>query len=253
MRPGTGIEHDAAPRFMLAAHHHCPHRLKIAYQITADRLQAEIEFAYRTDCTQVLTTILWGGRIDDVARLMLTAALRAAIARRLRLCIPDFAVAARDLFRHAARTLAARHRARARRGCFGHPDRRARPDSFTPKAATLHDGLLAAARNLRSIASLQPDLTVVVGAEADDSLRATLSALQEVVGSMGDYLEQVLKPLALPVSREAIHAVILRAHRELNELAACRTVGDAYVERLTVTESHDNAVYLEVEGGSGLR
>ena len=227
-----------------------PHRLRISYQITADRLQGEVEFAYRKDWTQVLTTILWGGRIDDASRRLLVDALLLAADESCPVRIHVFAAAARDLFRHASHVLAARRKGRALPTCFGH---RSRSSVFenaipVPHDGPLHDGLLAAARDLRSVARLRPGVTVEVDPVADDSLRATLSALQGVLGSMGDYLEQVMKPLTLPVSRDAIHALILEIRREANEMAACRPLGDVYVETLAVTESHDNAVDLEVEG-----
>ena len=43
----------------------------------------------------------------------------------------------------------------------------------------------------------------------------------------------------------------LEARRELDELAACRTVDEVYVETLTITEMGDKAVSFEVEGSLG--
>ena len=230
----------------------CRGRLSIGFQITAGKLQGQFEYGYRTDWRQVLTTILWGGQIDDVSRRVLTDALRITADERRPVRIHAFAVAARDLFRQAARTLGVRHRARHRRGCLGHPHRRAQPDEFIPAAAPLHDGLLAAAHDSRSAASFQPCVTVVDGTEAHEYLHDALSDLQELSVSLEDYLEQVLRPLTLPVSRDAIHAVILEIRREMDELGACCTNGEAYVERLTIAEPNDRAVSFEVEAFLGV-
>ena len=234
-----------------ASHPDCRGRLSIAYHISADRLQGQIEFAYRTDWTQVLTTLLWGGRIDHVSRRLLTGALRAAIDEACPARLPAFAAAARDLFRHASQTLAARHRDRARRGCSRHPTRDGLPDNVIPEPGPLHDELLAAIDALRNHARLRPRVTVVEGAEADRSLQEALSALQSLFDAIGDYLEQVLQPLATHVGRHALHAFILETRREVDELAACHTVGEGYVEALTITEPDDNAISLEVEASLG--
>ena len=73
-------------------------------------------------------------------------------------------------------------------------------------------------------ACLRPRLTIVEDAEFDGSLQEALSALPGLSGSIGDYLEQVLRPLAPRISQDAIDALILETRRELDELAACRTV-----------------------------
>ena len=216
-----------------------PDRLRISYQVTADRLQGELEFAYRTHWTHVLTTVLWGGRIDDASRRLLVEALHLAAGEASPVHLHVFAAATSDLFTHASHLLAVRHR-----------DRAGVPDTLVPVsgAAPLHDGLLAAARRLRRAARLRPGVTVVVDGESADSLRATQWALQGVFNSMRDYLEQVLKPLTPHVSRDAIHAVILRTRREVNALAACRALGDVYAETLAVTESHDGSLTIDIEG-----
>ena len=242
----------AAPRLEdLAAHSDRPNRLKIGYQITADRFQGQVEFAYRTDWTQVLTTILWGGRIDDVSRRLLTDALRMTADEGHPVRIHAFAAAARDLLRHTAQTLAARHKARIRRGCYTPPARHGLPDSFIPAAGPLHDEFLAVARNLRNAARLRPGATVVEGPEANDSLQEALSALRGLSDSLGDYLQQVLQPLSPRVDHHAIHVFILETRREVNELAACCAVGEAYVEDLTITESDDRSMSIEIEGSLG--
>jgi len=237
---GCPCRRPAAAR-LLRTPSDCPDRLKIGYQITAGRLQGLVEFAYRTDWTQVTTTVLWGGRIDDPSRRALTAALRAATGSGRTARIHAFAAVARDLFRHAARALAARRRARAPQTCAGHPT----------DGGPLHDGLLAAARDLREAARLGPRVTVLAGADAEDSLQDALTALQAFAASLSDYLDLVLQPLTLPISRDAIHAFILETRREVDELSACWAVGDGYVEELTVTESEDKAISLEVEGWLG--
>lgn len=229
----------------------CRGRLGIGYRITADRLQAQVEFAYRTDWTQVLTTILWGGRIDDVSRRLLADALFLAVDGDCPLHVHAFAAAARDLFKHASQTLAARHKTRARRGSFGLPARDGPPDSHIPAAGPLHDELLAATRGLRNHARLRPLVTIVQGADADGSLQGALSALQELSDSIGDCLERVLQPLTLLVDRDAIHAFILETRRQVDDLAACHAVGDPYVEALTVTDADGKSVSLEVEGFLG--
>ena len=236
---------------MLAAHSDCPNRLKIGFQITAARLQGQVEFAYRTDWTQVLTTLLWGGRIDDVSRRVLTGALRMTADEAHPMRIHAFAAAARDLFRHHSQALAARHKDRASRRCFRHPAAAGPSDNFIPEAGLLHDDLLAAIDDLRKAACLRPRVTVVEGAEADRSLQEALSALQCLLDSIRDYLEQVLQPLNPNVGRHALHAFILETRREVDELAACHAVGERYIEVLTITESDDNAISLEVEASLG--
>ena len=229
----------------------CRGRLSIAYQISADRLQGQIEFAYRTNWTQVLTTLLWGGRIDHVSRRLLTGALRAAIDGACPARLPAFAAAARDLFRHHSQTLAARHKDRARRRCFRHPVAAGQSDNVIPEPGPLHDELLAAIDDLRNHARLRPRVTVLEGADADPSLQEALSALRSLFDAIGDYLEQILQPLAPHVGRHALHAFILETRREVDELAACCMDGEGYVEVLTITEPDDNAISLEVEACFG--
>lgn len=234
-----------------AAFPRCRSRLSIGYRTTADRLQGQVEFAYRTDWTQVTATILWGGRIDDVSRRMLTDALLLAAHGGCPVRIPAFAVAARDLFRRTAHTLAARHGARARRGCFGRPARHGLSQEFIPEAGPLHDDLLAATRDLRNHARLRPHVAIVQGAQVDRPLQGALLALRELSDSIADYLEQVLWPFPPYIGRRAVHAFILETRREARQLAACHTPGDVYVEALTVTDPDDKAVNLEVEGRFG--
>lgn len=197
------------------------------------------------------TTILWVGPIDDVSRRLLTEALLRAAYGGCPVRLPAFAAAARDLFRHMSRTFAAHHKGRARRRCFAHPASDRLPDNFIAEAARLHDDLLAATRGLRNHAPLRPRVAIVKGAEADGSLQQALSALQELLADLGDYVEQVLRRLTLAVNRNAFCAIILETRREVDELAACRAEGDVYVEGLTVTESGDRAVNFEVESVLG--
>ena len=229
----------------------CRGRLSIGFQITADRFQAQVEYAYRTDRTQVLTTILWGGRFGDVSRRTLTDALRAAADDAHPVRIRAFAAAARDSFRHTSRILAARQKSLSRRGCFGHRKHAPLPDGYHSQAGPIHDELLAVTRDLRNHARRRPRLTVVEGAGANASLQQALSPLQELSDLLGDYLQHVLQLLTLPVGRHAIHAIILETRRAVDELAGRHTAGDVYVEELTVTESDDKAISLEVEGWLG--
>ena len=222
-------------------------RLSIGYQVSADRLQGQVEFAYRTDWTQVLTTLLWGGRIDHVSRRLLTGALRAAMDGACPARLPAFAAAARDL----SQALAARHKDRARRRCSRHPTHSGLPDNVIPEPGPLHDELRAAIDDLRNHARLRPRVTVLEGAGADRSLQEALSALRSLFDAIGDYLEQVLEPLAPRIGHHALHAFILETRREVDELAACHTVGEGYVEVLTITQPDDDTVSLEVEGWFG--
>lgn len=198
---------------------------------------------------QVLTTIGWADCLDHVSRRLLTDALRAAAHPDNSACLHVFAVAARDLFRHASHTLAARHKGRARRRCFRHPSRAELSDPFVP--GPLHDELLVAIDDLRNHARLRPRVAVVESADADRSLQEALSALRSLFDSIGDYLEQVLQPLAPHVGRHALQAFIHETRREVDELAACHTVGDVYVESLTISETDGKAISLEVEGALG--
>ena len=84
----------------------CRGRVSIGYLITRDQLQGTVEFAYQTDSTKVLTTILWSGRIDDFSRRVLAQALPVAAGEGHPVRIHAFAAAARELFRHTSQTLA---------------------------------------------------------------------------------------------------------------------------------------------------
>ena len=231
-----------------AAHPDCRGRLSVGYQITAARLQGQIEFAYRTDWTQVTTTILWGGQLDDYSRRVLTGALRAAANEARPVRIHAFAAAARDLFRHSSQTLAARRMSRWLYRSTGCPVRDPPWDTAIAEIDPLHGDLLVAIDDLCKAACLQPRVTIVDCAEADDSLQDALSALQELSDLLGDYLELVLQPLTLPVSRDAIHAFIQETRREVDELAACHAVGGVYVESLNVIDPGDKSVNIEIEG-----
>ena len=79
-------------------------------------------------------------------------------------------------------------------------------------------------------------------------MREALSALQGLFVSVGRYLEQVLQALDdADGSRHRRNAFILEARRELDELAACCTADEVYVEALTVTELGDKSESLVVE------
>ena len=114
-----------------------------------------------------------------------------------------------------------------------------------------HDDLHTAIDNLRNGARLRPRVTVVEGAETERLVREALSALRGLSGSIGFCLERVLPSLEPHVSRDAVRAFALEMHRELDDLAACRTVGDVYVETLTITEPGRKAISLEIEGSLG--
>ena len=88
--------------------------------------------------------------------------------------------------------------------------------------------------------------------EADRCLRGALSALQGLFSSLVSYLEKTLQLLEPHVSREALRAFVLETRHELGQLAAYCTGGDMYVEVLTLPESSDKAVNLEVEGSWGI-
>ena len=229
----------------------CRGRLSIGYQITGDQLQVTIEVACQTDRMQVLTTIGWASRIDDVSRCVLTNALHAAADECCPVRIHAFAAAARDLFKHAAKALAARHKDRARRRCFRHPAAARPSDNVIPEPGPLHDQLLAAIDDLRNTARLRPRITATDRAEAGRCVAEALSALHGLYALLGSYLEHALQPLEPLIGRDAIHAFVLETRAEVDELAACHTAGDVYLESLTVTEAGDKTVSLEVEGALG--
>lgn len=110
-------------------------------------------------------------------------------------------------------------------------------------AGHLHDALLAAHARLRVV--------VTERAEADRFVREALSALQELFTSFGHFLEQALRALDAPMGRGVANAFILEARLELDELAACRTVEEIYVEALTITELDGKSASFEVEGYLG--
>lgn len=179
-----------------------PSLLRIGYKITADRLQGQLEIAYRTDRRQVLTAILWDGRIDVVSRRVLTDALLRAADEACPVRLPVFAVAAGELFQNRLQSLAARHQARVHRGCCANAARDGLSDnSFITKTVPLHDDLLAATRDLRKAACLRPGPTILEGAEADGPLQETLSAVRVLFAELGDYFDQVLRLLTQPAAR----------------------------------------------------
>jgi len=119
------------------------------------------------------------------------------------------------------------------------------------EAGTLHDLLLAAARDLRSHARLTPHVSIVQGARTDPSLQGAMSALLELSDLTGDFMERVLWPLVPYMGRHAVQAVILQARREVRSLAACHTLGDVYVETLAITRPDGRSVSFQVEGSTG--
>ena len=242
--PGSLLARPRQPAF--------PGRLRIGYQITADRLQGQLELAYRMDRRQVLTTILWDGRIDDVSRRVLRDALFRAAEEACPVRLHAFAVAARELFRHRVQSLAARHQSRVHRGFYANAARHGLSEDFIPKALPLHDDLLAATRDLRKAACLRPGPTILEGADADGPLQETLSALRGLFAELGVYLERVSRLVTLPATRNAIHELVLEIRREVDELATRHAAGNVYVEEPTVAEPYGKSVSFEAEGSLGL-
>ena len=252
-RPTETRASSLSPTLPLSAAYAAPARpncrghLRIGYQITEGQLRGEVEIAYRTDTTQLLVTVLWSGRIDDFSRQVLTDALRDAADAGHPVRIHAFAAAARELFRHTSQTLARR---------TGYATWDGLSDDFMAEAdagaGLWRDELLAAIDELSKAAHIRPRVIVTDRAEADRFVREALSALRGLFVSIGRYLEQVLQALDPPMGHGVANAFILEARRELDELAACRTVDEVYIESLTITESGGNSVSLEVEGSLGV-
>ena len=194
---------------------------------------------------------MWGARIDDVSNRLLTDALQTAAGEGQSVRLHAFAAAARDLFRHAAQMLAQRHKCRWVHGSTVGPCRDAHSDGAVAQVKPLHGELLAAIDDLRDGARLQPRVTCTKGTEAHRSLQEALSAMRELSDAIGVYLERVLQPLTPRIGRHAIHAFIRENRHKVNELAACCTDGQAYAEDLTITESDDSSVSIEIEGALG--
>ena len=207
--------------------------------MTGGQLQVIIEVACHTDRMQVLTTIGWAECIDAVSRRLLTDALRTAAHPDHPARLRFFAAAARDLFRHTAKTLPP------------HPAGHGLAGPLIADANALHGDLIAATCALRNACRLRPRLTVTDRAAAGRCVAQALSALHGLYASFGSYLEQALQPLEPHVTRQAVRAFTLETRAELDELAACHTVGNVYTESLTITEPDDNAISLEVEAALG--
>ena len=186
----------------------CRGHLRIGYQITEEHLQGQVEFAYQTDSTKVLTTILWAGRLDDFSRRVLTEALRVAADEGQPVRIHAFAAAARDLFRHTSQTLAPHAGGRRRRRHARYPDRDGPLDALICEARagaeSGHDELLAAIDELSNDSHLRPRVVVMEGAEAERLVTEALSALQGLFAAIGSFLERVLQPLEPHISPEAV-------------------------------------------------
>ena len=214
-------------------------RLRIGFRITGRQLQGTVDIAYRTDRKQVMMTILWASRLDGFSRRILAQAMRAAVRRRPAVRVHALAAAARDLLHDTLRTLAACHR--------GRPLRR----SFISEAGPRREQLLAAIGDLRNHDLLGPRVTFLEGAEAGASLQEALSALQRMSDSFSCFLQEVLQPLSPHIGPHAVRAIILETRAEIDELAACQTVGDLYVESLTVTIMSPRSVCVELEACLG--
>ena len=230
-----------------AARPDCRGHIRIGYQITEGQLRGEVEIAYETDTTQLLVTVLWAGRIDDLSRRVLADVLHVAADEGHPVRIHAFAAAAHELFRHTLQTLARR---------VGYATWAAMPGDLVSEADAIaghwQDDLLTAIDELSKATHIRPRVIVTDRAEVDRFVREALSALQGIFTSVGRYLEQVLQALDTPMGRGIANAFILEARRELDELAACRTANEVYVESLTVTELGDKSVNLEVEGFLGV-
>ena len=227
--------------------------LRIGYQITEEQLQGQVEFAYQTDSTKVLTTILWSGRIDDFSRRVLAQALRVATGEGHPVRIHAFAAAARELFRHTSQTLGPHAGGRGCRRRARYPARDGPPDALICEASagaeaeSLHAELLTDVDELSKDSHLRPRVVVMEGAEAERLVTEALSALQGLFALIGSFLERVLQPLEPHISPEAVRAFVLETRSEVDELAACCTADAVYVEALTVTELGDKSESPVVE------
>ena len=208
--------------------------------MTGEQLQVTIEVARCTDAAHAGTLLGWAGRLDAFSCRLLTDALRAAAQPDSPARLPAFAAAARDLFRHTAKTLPPNPN--------GHPPTRARhpardepSDPCIADADALHADLLAAIDALHAAACHRPRVTITDRTEA-------LSALQELYALFFSYLELALQPLEPLVTRAALRAFILETRHEFDNLTARHTLGDGYAETLTVTKSGNNTISLEVAG-----
>ena len=209
---------------------------------------------------QALTTLGWAGCIDAVSRRLLMDALRTAAHPGNPARLPVFAAAARDLFKHTSKTLAPHPERRMRRRRAAHPARDRPSDTFIAaagaRADALHDDLLsssqgrAAIDTLRRDARLRPRVTLTDRAAAR-LVNEALSALQALYALFGSYLEHALQPLEPHISRDAVRAFVLETRDEVDDLAACHTLGDLYLESLTITAPGDSPISLEVEGSLG--
>ena len=217
----------------------CPGSLGIGYRITGGQLQVTVEVAYGTDRIQGLTAIGWADRIDAFSRRLLTHALRTAAQpdnpARLRL----FAAAARDLFRHTAKTMPP------------HPAGHGLAGPSITEADALHGELLAVTCALREACRLRPRLTVTDRGAARRCVAEALSALHGLQASFGCYLEQALQPLEPLVGLKAVRAFVMETRAEVDELAACHRLGNVYAESLTITEPGDCAISLKIEASLG--
>ena len=245
-RPPPSVKPSPLPPSSAAhtpdAHTDCRRRLTIRFHITGDQLQGTVEVARQTDTSQSLTILGWSGRTDASSRRVLTDALRAAAHPDTPVRLPAFAAAARDLFRHTAKTLPPNP--------SDHPPRNRPSDPCI--ADTLHAELLAAIDALRTAARHRPRVTITDRAEADRLLPQALSALRELYALFFSYLEHALQPLEPLVTRGAVRAFILETCHELDDLTASHTLGDMYAETLSVTDSSDKLIGLEVDGSLGV-
>ena len=225
---------------------------KIGYQITRTQLQGTVESSCQTDRTQVLTTILWWGRMDQFSFQVLMDALRFVLHKDPPMRFPAFASAGRKLFRLTFQKLAARMK-RRRRQRTGYPDGEEQPDVFVASSGLSlgypYEELFAAIAEMSSVTHLRPfiNLNTTESPEADRFMHEALSGLHVLFAMVDSFLEQTLAVIEPLTSRQALHALIMETRREVIGLAACHGATDAYLEKLTVTKLGKESASLEVE------
>ena len=197
------------------------------------------------------TTILWGGRIDDVSRRVLTGALRTAADEAHPVRIHAFSAAARDLFRHTLRSLPAYDKGGPRAEYFAPAARHRLPESCITESGPPKEELRAVIADLRRYTRLQPCGTLVEGSGAGGYVKEALPAILGMFDSMTDFLEQALQPLTRHIGRYAVRAFTLETRAELEELAARRMDYRMYTENLIVTQMSPRCVCVELEACLG--
>ena len=223
-------------------------RLKIGYRITGGRLQGQVDIASRTEATQGLTSLVWSGPLDAVSRWLLAEALRRAVHPDPPARLHVFAAIASELYRHAVVPRAWRPGNRTRHRRVRHGPLNAFAPNADSEAQCRPDDLLAAVDDLSNAADLLPRVTLTDCAAANLMTRAVLPALYSLFADLNTCLGQALQPLEPHIGPDAVRAILLETRRELDELAACHTAGDRYVESLTITAAGDKPMSIAIEG-----